>query len=209
MIIIRLLLLSALNFWVGFQVLAQDNWELKKNENGIAVYTRGISNEKLKEIRVVCELPGTTAGLISLLQNVSGHPKWVYLAEKAELVKRLSPRSLVYYTTTDMPWPVTNRDLVVEFSYEEIPGTKNITIRAKSVADYLPPKKGYVRVPYSLATWEVVPLPDNKIKVDYVFRVNPGGAIPSWLVNMAAATGPYNTFVKLRELLAEKNANKP
>ncbi|MGV3587529.1 MAG: START domain-containing protein [Adhaeribacter sp.] len=190
------------------KVFAQDNWELKKNENGIAVYTRGIANEKLKEIRVICELPGTTAGLISVLQNVSGHADWVYLTEKATLVKKLSPNSLVYYTTTDMPWPVTDRDLVVEFSYQEIPGTKNLAIQAKSAEGYVPPKKGYVRVPYSLATWEVAPVAKDKIKIDYVFRVNPGGTIPSWLVNMAAATGPYNTFVKLREILAEKHAGK-
>jgi hypothetical protein len=191
--------------WLGIlNIVAQDNWELKKNENGIAVYTRGIANEKLKEIRVVCELPGTTAGLLRVLQNVSGHSNWVYLTEKATIIKKLSPNSLVYYTITDMPWPVTNRDLVVEFSYQEVPGTNNLAIRAKSAAGHVPPKKGYVRVPYSLATWEVVPVAKDKLKIDYVFRVDPGGTIPTWLVNMAATTGPYNTFVKLRELLAEK-----
>ncbi|KAA5545000.1 START domain-containing protein [Adhaeribacter rhizoryzae] len=208
MITIRLLILLTVT-WLGIaKVFAQDNWELKKNENGIAVYTRGIANEKLKEIRVVCELPGTTAGLISVLQNVSGHADWVYLTEKATLVKKINQYAFVYYTTTDMPWPVTNRDLVVEFSYQEIPGTKNLAIQAKSAEGYVPSKKGYVRVPYSLATWEVVPVAKDKIKIDYVFRVNPGGTIPSWLVNMAAATGPYNTFVKLRELLSEKHAGK-
>ena len=206
--ILRLVLIFAISWFGTLTLSAQDNWELKKNENGIAVYTRGIANEKLKEIRVICELPGTTAGLLNVLQNVSGHANWVYLTEKATLVKKLSPNALVYYTTTDMPWPVTNRDLVVEFSYNEVPGTKNIAIQAKSATGYVPPKKNYVRVPYSLATWEVVPLADNKIKVDYVFRVNPGGTIPAWLVNMAAATGPYNTFVKLREILTDKQASK-
>jgi hypothetical protein len=70
----------------------------------------------------------------------------------------------------------------------------------------MPPKKGFVRVPYSLATWEVIPLTKDKIKVDYVFRVNPGGAIPAWLVNIAATTGPYNTFVKLREIMSGDQA---
>jgi hypothetical protein len=205
MTIVRILFLITL-LWVSvFTSYAQDHWELKKNENGIAVYTRGIANEKLKEIRVVCELPGTTAKLISILQNVSGHPNWVYLSEKATLVKRLNHNSLVYYTITDMPWPVTDRDLVVEFTYNQVPGTKNIAIRAESTSGYVPPKKGFVRVPYSLATWEVIPLKD-KIKVDYVFRVNPGGAIPAWLVNIAATTGPYNTFVKLREIMSGDQA---
>lgn len=204
MITKNLLFILAITWWGVTKTNAQDNWELKKNENGIAVYTRGITNEKLKEIRVVCELPGTTADLLRVLQNVSGHAQWVYLTEKATLIKKLNPHALVYYTITDMPWPVTNRDLVIEFSYQEVPGTQRLTIQAKSVTGYVPPQKGYVRVPYSLATWEVVPMAKDKLKIDYIFRVDPGGTIPAWLVNMAAATGPYNTFVKLRALLAAK-----
>ncbi|MDB5264095.1 MAG: hypothetical protein JWQ14_3378 [Adhaeribacter sp.] len=189
-----------------YKISAQDNWELKKNENGITVYSRGITNEKLKEIRVVCELPGTTAQLKEILQNVGGHARWVYLTKKTNLVKKVDDQTLIYYSASDMPWPVTDRDLVVELTITEAPDSGNLSIRAKSISDYLPPKKDYVRVPYSLATWEVVPLPNNKLKVDYTFRVNPGGDIPSWIVNAAATTGPYNTFVKLRDLLAAKQA---
>ena len=204
MITLKFLIITALTCLPFSYVLAQDNWELKKNEDGIAVYSRGIANEKLKEIRVVCELPGTTAQLKEILQNVTGHSRWVYLTKKTNLVKKVNDRTLIYYSASDMPWPVTDRDLIVELTITEVPASGNLSIRAKSVSDYLPPTKGYVRVPHSLATWEVVPLPNNKLKIDYTFRVDPGGDIPAWMVNAAATTGPYNTFVKLRELLAAK-----
>ena len=200
----NLLVFISLILFFRQAALAQDNWELKKNENGIAVYSRGIANEKLKEIRVVCELPGTPAQLINILQHVKGHVDWVYLTKQSYQVKKINERSLIYYSATDMPWPVTDRDLVVELVITEVPGTRNLSIRAKSTAEYLPPKKNFIRVPYSLASWEVVPISPNKLKIDYTFRVDPGGAIPTWLVNAAAATGPYNTFVKLRELMAKQ-----
>ena len=206
MILLKLLIINVLTWLPLYSALAQDNWELKKNEDGIAVYSRGIANEKLKEIRVVCELPGTTAQLKEILQNVGGHSRWVYLTQKSNLVKKVNDQTLIYYSASDMPWPVTDRDLVVELTINETPGSGNLAIRAKSISDYLPQNKNYVRVPYSLAIWEVVPLPNNKMKIDYTFRVNPGGDIPTWMVNAAATTGPYNTFVKLRALLAAKQS---
>jgi len=199
--IITLLIFSFCLLWpaTGW---AQDNWELKKNENGIAVYTRKVKDEKLKEIRVVTELACTTAQLINVLQDINNYNKWVYFNKKTSLLKKTN-ESLIYYTETEAPWPVTGRDLILELIIREVPGTQNLDIKVRSRPDYLPPKKDLVRVPYSLATWKVVPIAPNRLKVDYTFSVNPGGSIPTWLVNMAATVGPYNSFVNLKKLLAE------
>ncbi len=50
-------------------VWAQDKWELKKNENGIEVYSRQLAGGKLKEIRVVCELDATLAQLMAVYRT--------------------------------------------------------------------------------------------------------------------------------------------
>lgn len=100
-----------------------------------------------------------------------------------------------------MPWPVTDRDLVAgNFIH---PPAKNgrVTIEVHSLKDYLPESKGYVRIPFSEATWDILPIAGDKIKITCIFRVDPGGAIPAWLVNATIATGPYNSFMKLCEIL--------
>ena len=183
--------------------LAQGTWELKKNENGIAVYTRKVKDEKFKEIRVVCELPGTTTQLINILQNIDDYKNWVYLTKEAYIIKKTN-RSTIYYTKTDAPWPVEDRDLILELITEEAPGTKNLVIKAKSLPNYIPSKRDLVRVPYSMALWNVEPLPNNRLKIDYTFSVNPGGDIPAWLVNMSSTIGPYSSFMNLRELMSGK-----
>jgi hypothetical protein len=181
---------------------AQNSWELKKNENGIEVYTRNAATGNLKELRVLCKLDATKDELISTLQDIANYSQWVFSNKKSVILKTLDPGRIIYYTQAHLPWPIKDRDLIVELDINSTPDI--LTILAKSIPDYLPQNSDYIRVPYSLATWHVTQAPNNKLKVDYTFSVDPGGNIPVWLVNATLAVGPYNSFVKLRELLRIK-----
>jgi hypothetical protein len=181
---------------------AQNSWELKKNENGIEVYTRNAATGNLKELRVLCKLDATKDELINTLQDIANYSQWVFSNKKSVILKTLDPRRIIYYTQSHLPWPIKDRDLIVELDINSAPDI--LIILAKSIPDYLPQNNDYIRVPYSLATWHVTQAPDNKLKVDYTFSVDPGGNIPVWLVNATLAVGPYNSFVKLRELLRVK-----
>jgi hypothetical protein len=200
----KLFLVSILIF-AFVAVMAQGNWELKKNENGIAVYTRKAATGNLKELRVVCELNATKAQLISTLQDIGNYNDWVYSNKKSEILKSLSPHKIIYYTESRLPWPIKDRDLIVQLDIDS--GPEILEIQAKSLPEYLPQNKKFVRVPYSLAKWKVTQAAENKLKVDYTFSVDPGGSIPAWLVNATMAIGPYNSFAKLRKVLKEKNSN--
>jgi hypothetical protein len=129
----------------------------------------------------------------------------VYSNKKSYILKIISPQNIVYYTQSHLPWPIKDRDLVVQLNI--MPSGAVLNIQAKSLPDYLPMKSEYIRVPYSLATWKVTDEPNNKLKVDYTFSVDPGGSIPSWLVNATLTIGPYNSFAKLKEIL--KGQKKP
>jgi len=195
--------LSLFIVWIT-QAVGQGKWELKKDEDGIAVYTRKPAKGNLKELRVVCELEATKTQLINTLQNIGDYNSWVYSNKKSEIIKTLNPMNIIYYSQSRLPWPIKDRDLIVQLTI--VPAQDALNIQAKSLPDYLPKEKDYVRVPYSLATWKVTQSPNNKLKVDYTFSVDPGGSIPSWLVNATITVGPYNSFYKLREILrAEKS----
>ena len=197
----KLLLISISFFWLS-GAMAQGKWELKKNQNGIAIYTRTAAKGNIKELRVVCELNTTQDRLINTLQNIAGYSDWVYSNKKSEILKKTDAPSIIYYTQSKLPWPIKDRDLVIELNIKRSPDA--LAVEAKSLPSYLPDKAGYIRVPYSLALWKVTQAPGNNLKVDYVFSVDPGGSIPSWLINATLTVGPYNSFVKLREVLKEK-----
>ncbi|RNI30457.1 START domain-containing protein [Rufibacter latericius] len=198
-----------LAFVLGFlsqsPLFAQGKWELQKNEDGIEVYTRKAKENQFKEIKVVCELPGTAIQLMQLLKDVEHHSDWVYLNRKTRLVKRKSENRLVYYTEADMPWPLTDRDMVVEAVFLPASKEKLARVEVKSVQGYVPEKKDFVRIPASLAIWEINPLPQGNIKIEYTFKLNPGGSVPAWMVNATVAIGPLKTFQNLRKTLTERS----
>jgi hypothetical protein len=191
-------LISLFLLWFS-QAIGQGKWELKKDENGIQVYTRKAAKGNIKELRVVCELDATKAQLISTLENIGDYNSWVYSNKKSTVLKTINPQNIIYYTQSHLPWPIKDRDLIVELNI--VPTPEVLNVQAKSLPDYLPKDANFIRVPYSLAVWKVVQAPNNKLKVDYTFSVDPGGSIPSWIVNATLTIGPYNSFARLKEIL--------
>lgn len=180
--------------------LAQENWTLRKNENGIAVYSRMLTSEKYKEIRVICEFNAPAEKLVKVLQDVNNHRHWVYKTTTSYLLSRKNKDTLNYYSEISLPWPASNRDATVQLAVAK-DSIGNHTITVRSLPNLLAPKPNLVRVPYSLGTYKINRLPGNHIRVDYTLSVDPGGAIPAWLVNYTATIGPYNTFIKLKALV--------
>ena len=196
------LFLSLLCCWLSV-ISAQGKWELKKKDNGIEVYTRRAATGNLKELRVLCELQATKEQLITTLLDINNYSNWVYSNKKSVILKTLNPWRIIYYTQSHLPWPIKDRDLIIELNIEQKADVLNI--EAKSIPNYISLNEDYVRVPYSLASWKVTQAANNKLNIDYTFSVDPGGNIPSWLVNATLTIGPYNSFVKLRDVLRAKN----
>jgi hypothetical protein len=190
---------------ISFIALAQDKWQLVKNEDGIKVYTRLLNNEKYKEIKADFQLKATPDQLIGVLQNVSHQKDWSYGTKRAYIISKKGKDTLIYYSEISLPWPLSNRDLVIELSFKKDTINKILHIQAKSIAGILQAKPNLVRVPFSLAVWDVSILPDKQLKVQYTFSTNPGGALPAWLVNFAASVGPYNSFHKLKDIIRKLN----
>lgn len=194
----KLLLIGSLLLSI-YASMAQGKWELKKRENGIEVYTRKAASGNLKELRVICELDATKTQLINTLMDIDNYSTWVYSNKKSVILKTENSGKIIYYTQCHMPWPLKDRDLIVELNIDPSPDVLNVVV--KSMPDFMPKNDNYIRVPYSLAKWKVTEGPENKLKVDYTFSVDPGGSIPSWLVNATLPVGPYNSFMKLQEIL--------
>ncbi|WPV01130.1 hypothetical protein SNE26_05040 [Mucilaginibacter sp. cycad4] len=194
-------LFSCFMFFLPAWLHAQGKWELRRNENGIKVYSRTPLTGNLKEIRVVCEFNTTKTKLIAALKDIDHYNDWVYSTKENNMLKVLNPDQFIYHSVSNLPWPLKDRDLIVELSVLPAEKHEQFQIQVKSLPDYLPRDKKYVRVPYSFALWNVTVKNESILKIDYTFSVDPGGSIPVWLVNGTLPVGPYNSFHKLKTLL--------
>jgi len=191
---------------------AQTDWKLSTENDGIKVYTSIYPGSKIKAVKVECDFRASASQFIAVIMDIKNSPEWLYHTKFCTVVKQVSPSELYYYSEVTLPWPAENRDFVSHLSVTQNPETKLITIDGPAVPGIVPLKDGIVRVDHSGSEWLVSPLTNGQVSVKYTLHVDPGGALPAWLVNMFAAEGPVQIFKKLKLQLqkpAYKNVSLP
>ena len=180
-------------------------WELKKEAHGISVYTKSIPGTDLKVIKVYTNINTSLSSIIAILKDVPSFTSWVYICEQAKCLKNVSPTEEYYYIESEPPWPIRNRDVVVHSTFSQDPKTKVVTSRFVGIEDAAYPEvDGLVRITDMEGEYLLVPQQDGTVDIHYQLRVDPAGIIPAWLVNMTIGIGPYNSFLKLREMVMEE-----
>jgi hypothetical protein len=185
-----------------FQVAsAQTNWELSKDKNGIKVYTASNSTSKFKSIKVEANVEGTLEKLVNILMDVSNNKNWVYNTRYSYLIRKTSKNDILYYAETSLPWPISNRDMIIRMQFFHDTINKTLKVIATGVPDELPEKKGLVRIKYFNGLWDVKYNDENKMLINYILTMEPGGSVPAGITNMFISKGPYETFNNLSNAL--------
>jgi ribosome-associated toxin RatA of RatAB toxin-antitoxin module len=185
-----------------------DNWALKKQENGISVYSRQAENSELKELKSVQVVKTSLSGIVSLLNDFESYPEWVYKCGKSTTYKRINETEVIHYQTVVAPWPADNRDFVVDVKLTQDSLTKIVVIRADCKPDMIPEVKDHVRIKLFKASWTLKPLKNGSVEVTYQLLVDPGGFVPAWIINLAVVDGPYETSLKLKDWVKKEKYQK-
>jgi ribosome-associated toxin RatA of RatAB toxin-antitoxin module len=183
-------------------------WELKKNENGISVYTRGAEDSDFKELKSVVVLKTSLSSIVALLNDFESYPQWVFRCGKSSTLKRISETEVMHYQTVTAPWPVDNRDFVVDVKLTQDQVTKVVVIKSESKPDYIPEAKDHVRIKKFRASWTLTPLKDGSVEVTYQLLVDPSGYVPAWIINLAVVDGPYETSLHLKDWVKKDKYQK-
>lgn len=182
-----------------------DGWMLKDQKDGISVYSRHSEISKFNDIEVQMDLPGTAAQLKTILFDVEKYPQWAYCTKSAALIRKIGANELIYYSEISVPWPLSNRDFYADvvLSYDSV--RQSTCVVSRGLRDFLPEKKGLVRIPRSTAVWNISQRSDRVIHVQYVLQIDPGGCLPAWMANMFATKGPLESFGNLKKKMEALN----
>ena len=197
--------------WLALQTQiskSQQNWELKTDKEGIKVYKSADSRSKFDQLKLECSVNASVSSLVAVLLDITNYPQWVYHTRKSTLLKKVSDQELFFYEQIESPFGASDRDLVVVIKIYQDQDSKIVHVTVTSVPDYIPQKKGFVRVPMSDEKWRITPVTKDLCKIDYHLEIDPGGSVPAWLVNQFSQKGPYESFRQLRKQVeAEKYRN--
>lgn len=180
-------------------------WIFFKESNNIKVYSRSSENSTIKELKLTTTAKTSTKKVVSLITNVERLPTWGYACKESILLKQVSANELYYYYAVDVPWPIEDRDVVInmKITHDTVTGVSKITTR--NADNYIPEKEGVTRIYYVRAQWVFTPIKTGLIQIDFTIAADFGGNFPDWILNHAMSYSPIKSIVALKEKVEDKN----
>lgn len=186
-------------------LVAQTGWIFQKEKDGIRISNRHAEKSVFNDVRVELDLPGTIDQLAAILLDIPRYPDWAYATRKSILMKDLGPGKLIYYSEIDVPWPASDRYFYANFELTKNPADHSMQVLSVNLPDYTPVPKDLVKINFSKGSWNVTTLSRNKIHVDYILQLDPGGSLPGWIINMFSTSGPLETFENIKKKMTALN----
>ncbi len=195
---------------IGFTTFTRidDEWVLKKQSNGVSVYNRGVENTAVKELRAITQLETSLSSIIALLLDRESYPQWVYKCAKSHVLKEVTDVEAICYQNVVAPWPIDNRDIILNVTVKQDETTKVVFLNSISKPDYIPEVDNHVRVLEFRASWTLTPLKNGIVNCEYQLLFDPGGNVPTWIVNAAAIDGPFETTSNMRRMVLKEKYQK-
>ncbi|KAA0706204.1 Phosphatidylcholine transfer protein [Triplophysa tibetana] len=168
-----------------------DGWEFFTETTGVQIYRLYHKESGLYEYKVLGSLPGCPPELCAdVYMDLNYRKQWdSYVKDLHE--KDFNGEKVIYWEVK-YPMPLSNRDYVYvrERRDLDIGGRRIWVVLAKtSSVSQCPEKRGVIRVKDYKQSLAIENDGSGNTKVFMNYFDNPGGMIPTWLVNWAAKTG--------------------
>ncbi len=189
-------------FLFAFDILyAESEWELVLEEDDIKVYSRPIEDSGLKEFKGLTIMNSNARVIREAMNDTANYIKWMLNCIEARELKIIDDLNSIKYTKTESPWPAQDRDVVFTEKTVIDPESGIITTDVNAVKEPLVPvSEDLVRLTDMKCRFIYEPISKNKSKVTCFLRIDPGGNIPKFLVNILMKRWPYKALNETRIL---------
>ncbi|WP_157729895.1 START domain-containing protein [Bacterioplanes sanyensis] len=200
--IVQRIVMSSL-VWIPM-VAAEPDWQrvIDDPEQRIQVYVRDVPGSDLQAFRGTTRVQSRLTAAIALLEDHTVAPQWMHNCKAIDIVERVSDTHTISYMINDAPWPVTDRDVVVESQLSQADdGTLTLSVRHRE--GVFPANDDMVRIAAMEGFWRFTPEDDGWLAVEYQVHAEPGGGLPSWLANSVVQDTPYYTLQAFKQWVAK------
>lgn len=175
------------------------DWEVLVERDGIVASRRLVEGRDFPQLRAVGEVPGTPYEVLAVLMDVPAYVDWLPDCVDSTTVRVIDDWRSIIYMRTDAPWPVSDREAVVEnqVNFTDARTKVNVSFRAVTAADVMQ-KPGTVRMRFATGSYTIEAIDDKRSRVLYEIDADPGGALPAWLIVLQSRRNPFETIAGLR-----------
>jgi len=202
---LTLLFTVSLLFVLHFSDVKASEWQPEIKKNGIDAYSRVIDGTDILEIRAITVVQARMEVIAEVLRDIPANVEWRPKCAECRLLERYNRNSMTTYTRIDLPWPVSDRDVVIKADTSINLNTGRVVVSLGSVDHHkAPPPNGNVRITEFYSQYYLEYINREQTGIIFTTRVNPAGRIPTFLVNMFNKRFAYEEMLGLTQMVKKQ-----
>lgn len=189
------------------------DWELARDKDDIKVYTRDVDGSKFKAFKGETQVSAELNRLLALMDDTAACVDWMHTCKSPRLIRKLNPLERYTYMVNDLPWPVSDRALLLHATISQSMDDRVVTVALESLSPaalapadqaQVPDEKGVVLIEVASGFFRFTPLEDNTTHVEYRMHTEPSGSLPASLVNSMLVDTPFYTLKNMKVLVTHE-----
>lgn len=205
-IFILLILLSPASQAAGEPPLSPHSgqWILTEQSGKVSIYTQDHNQSGFAAFKAEAILDQPIAALFAVIADPASCPHWVDGCLQSKSAGGDSFTNRMGYALNYLPWPFSNRDIVLNIKTrgQKTPGTIEIIMRSATDSG-IPEQDGIVRIEHAYTLYYLEPISPQRTRLTWIQHVDPAGSLPAWLVNNKVIELPAKSIPKLEELASD------
>ncbi len=162
-------------------------WVLSGSSNAMCVYTHAAENSNIHEIRVDADMTASPSKVFGVIADYAHYPDFMPYVKTSEVIKTVADASWVFQQLA-LPFPVSDRYYTIRLDADlHLAGEGRYRVDWTLAGSDVPDRIGSgVRLSTNTGYWQLQPLEEGRsTHVTYFIHTNPGGALPTWVINIA------------------------
>lgn len=173
-------------------------WTLQKQAGDIRVYTREIPDSSYLAIKATVLIDAPAARIAELMGDGNGCTKWRSKCRSSRVIEAVSEHERYVHLVLDLPWPASDRDLVLHSVTQVDAPSRTATVSLVSDSSKHPPQK-YVRAE-SRGKFVIRSITEHQIEFTYFMHTDLGGNLPAGSVNAGLVDAAFEDLSRLQKL---------
>jgi len=134
---------------------------------------------------------------IAFLTQADKATTWLHDCIESRVLETYSATHYLVYQVTKAPWPVSDRDYVLDIQIKYSDDMQSADIFVEALTGHVETHKKRIRVTELHGHWRLEKS-DDALKITYQTEANPTGKIPAWVANAFVVDQPFNTLLNLK-----------
>jgi START domain len=176
---------------------AATDWRFVTREKDVLVSTRTEPGHNHPTFRGEFRIDAPVLQVLAVVLDTPNAVRWARGADRVEVLKRQPPDGQLVRMITDLPWPIRDREMVMDRTMTVLEPGKVFDVRFACATGKRPEDKGYVRVRECDSHFLIKAVDAGHTYVDYRAYLDPGGGLPSWGVRWMEKRVAVDTLFKL------------